>query len=671
MAAANQPDFAAHGLGSNPSPGLTRGISAAAVQMAQQLTAIPASADLSKWDPPVGNQGPVGSCASWATGYYYRYWLRNHATGETSTFAPMYLYSQIVAYYDNGLDQGSSFAENFDIMESEGIPHADDYSYSDTDYSDLPTAADDAAAAPYKTTSATELYYYGYGNENQIAIESSIASSEPALLRIPLYDSFWSVSTTNPMVNVPAGGEVFHGYHAVFASKYDAQGVWIENSWGSDWGDNGWAELSWDFVNNYSTEGWNITSADATATHLSVSTYNPYVAGATHSVTVKALDANGDVATGYTGTIHFTSSDGQSTRPADYTFNTTDQGVHAFTAALVLRTAGSQWVRATDKVTASITGSQTVTVAPVKATHLSVSTFAFIAGEGHSVTVKALDAYGNPDPSYRGAIHFTSSDTKATVPADYTFTSADGGVHAFALSLNPKLVLKTAGSQWVRATDKVTASITGSQTVTVTPAKVTHLSVSTFNPYVAGATHTVMVKALDAYGNVATGYLGAIHFTSSDTRATLPADYAFKAADKGVHAFTAGIVLRTAGSQWVRATDKVAAFTGSQTVTVTPGAAKTLAVTIVSPYVLGATHTVTVKALDAYGNVATGYLGAIHFTSSDSRATLPADYTFKAADKGVHAFTAGIVLKSADDQWVRATDKTTASITGSQMVTVN
>ena len=131
------------------------------------------------------------------------------------------------------------------------------------------------------------------------------------------------------------------------------------------------------------------------------------------------------------------------------------------------------------------------------------------------------------------------------------------------------------------------------------------------------------------------------------------------------------LVLKTAGSQWVRATDKVAAFTGSQTVTVTPGAAKTLAVTIVSPYVLGATHTVTVKALDAYGNVATGYLGAIHFTSSDSRATLPADYTFKAADKGVHAFTAGIVLKSADDQWVRATDKTTASITGSQMVTVN
>jgi hypothetical protein len=50
------------------------------------------------------------------------------------------------------------------------------------------------------------------------------------------------------------------------------------------------------------------------------------------------------------------------------------------------------------------------------------------------------------------------------VPADYAFTAAGKGVHVFSLSV----VLRTAGSQWVRATDKVTASITGAQTVTVT-----------------------------------------------------------------------------------------------------------------------------------------------------------------------------------------------------------
>ena len=36
----------------------------------------------------------------------------------------------------------------------------------------------------------------------------------------------------------------------------------------------------------------------------------------------------------------------------------------------------------------------------------------------------------------------------------------------------------------------------------------------------------------------------------------------------------------------------------------------------------------TVTAVDAYGNVATGYTGTVHFTSSDGQAVLPANYTF-------------------------------------------
>ena len=125
---------------------------------------------------------------------------------------------------------------------------------------------------------------------------------------------------------------------------------------------------------------------------------------------------------------------------------------------------------ATDKTTASITGSQSVTVTPGAAKTLSVSGILnpYPAGSTHSFIVKALDAYGNVATGYLGTIHFTSSDTKASVPADYTFIAADKGAHTFANTLSPALTLRTAGSQWVRATDKTTASITGSQTVTVT-----------------------------------------------------------------------------------------------------------------------------------------------------------------------------------------------------------
>jgi hypothetical protein len=200
---------------------------------------------------------------------------------------------------------------------------------------------------------------------------------------------------------------------------------------------------------------------------------NPYAAGSKHSVTVKALDAYGNVATAYTGTIHFTSSDTQATLPANYTFTGADKGVHAFASTLspglTLKTAGARSVTATDVSHSSMKGSETVTVTPgvAKTLKVVVSTNPWPAGSSHSVTVTALDAYGNVATGYTGTIHFTTSDTKGSVPADYTFTAADKGVHTFPTTVSPKLTLKTVGSQWVKATDKSHSSITGSQTVTV------------------------------------------------------------------------------------------------------------------------------------------------------------------------------------------------------------
>jgi hypothetical protein len=216
--------------------------------------------------------------------------------------------------------------------------------------------------------------------------------------------------------------------------------------------------------------------------------------------------------------------------------------------------------------------------------------------------------------------------------------------------------------------------MTGSESVTVTAAAAKTLKVSVAaNPYVAGSAHSLTITALDTYGNVATGYRGKIHLTSSDSAAILPADYTFTATDAGVHKFTNGLTLKTAGAGSVTATDKSSAsITGSATVTVTPGAATTFSVSIAAnPFGAGSAHSVTVKAFDACGNVATGYTGTIHFTSSDSAAVLPADYTFTGTDAGSHKFTNGVTLKTTGGQSVTATDTSHSSITGSQTVTVN
>jgi hypothetical protein len=111
----------------------------------------------------------------------------------------------------------------------------------------------------------------------------------------------------------------------------------------------------------------------------------------------------------------------------------------------------------------------TITISPGAATHFKVAVGMnpWPAGSTHSVTVTALDAYGNVATGYTGMIHFTTTDASASVPAEYKFTSTDKGVHTFANTLIPGLTLKTVGSTKVTATDVSKASITGYQTVTV------------------------------------------------------------------------------------------------------------------------------------------------------------------------------------------------------------
>jgi hypothetical protein len=188
---------------------------------------------------------------------------------------------------------------------------------------------------------------------------------------------------------------------------------------------------------------------------------SPEQAGVTGSFRVIARDAYNNTVPTYIGTVHFTTSDpAKGVRlPANYTFTSTDQGIHTFHATLF--TAGTQSLTATDTATSSITGSQTgIVITPAAVTHFRVYGFAnpTTAGVAHSFIVQAKDLYGNVVTGYTGTVSFSSSDSQATLPAPYTFTSGDAGIHTFSGTL------VAVGTQTITATDTVSSSITGAQT---------------------------------------------------------------------------------------------------------------------------------------------------------------------------------------------------------------
>ena len=169
------------------------------------------------------------------------------------------------------------------------------------------------------------------------------------------------------------------------------------------------------------------------------------------SVTVTLTDSFGNVATGYVGTVHFTSTDGQAVLPADYTFTTADQGKHTF--QVTFKTAGSQSLAVTDSTNSSLKATANVNcvVGQPACWSLGMRQTA-TAGSPQSVTLTVTDSFGNVITGYVGTVHFTSTDGQAVLPADYTFTTADQGKHTF------QVTFKTTVAQSISATDTANSS---------------------------------------------------------------------------------------------------------------------------------------------------------------------------------------------------------------------
>src|SRR5262249_14906311 len=147
-------------------------------------------------------------------------------------------------------------------------------------------------------------------------------------------------------------------------------------------------------------------------------------------------------------------------------------------------------------------------------------------------------------------------------------------------------------------------------------------------------------------------FQGTVYITSSDTAAHTSVAYRFRSADAGVHTFTDGIRLATLGSQTITVSSPLLPSM-TQAVNVTPAITR-LDVSAPTASNAGDTFNVKVTAYDAAGNVGTGYTSTVHFSTPDVQAELPAEYTFTAADAGVHMFA--VTLKTAGHRFINVSE---------------
>jgi hypothetical protein len=397
------------------------------------------------------------------------------------------------------------------------------------------------------------------------------------------------------------------------------------------------------------------TGSVSGATHLVFSTVpSTATVGVPFTVIVTAENSANGTDTGYSGTVHFTSTDGSATLPANATLT---NGTGTFT--VTLNTTGSKTVTATDTAVTGITAtSSSITVQLATATHFTVTASGTdTAGTAVNYTVTALTASNSTATGYSGTVHFTSTDGSATLPGNATLSS---GVGTFSATL------KTAGAQTITATDTGNSSITGtSNSITVSPAAAASLTIQGPSTVTAGISTTYSITAYDAYGNIATNYTATATLTSSDVQAAFSPSTASIVNGSG----SLIVALKTAGTQSISATG--GGVGGSKNgISVSPAAAASLSVvSLVGPNFPNWTSaSILITAYDAFGNVATGDNETLTLTSSSSAFGHPNPVTLV---NGVAGGTPAlnIALGIAGPQTVTATGNTTGA-TGTLSVTV-
>ena len=175
-------------------------------------------------------------------------------------------------------------------------------------------------------------------------------------------------------------------------------------------------------------------------THFSVVTRASVIVGSPFTMTVTALDANGNTSTNYDGSVVFTSSDPLFVNPGPLTLA---QGVGQTTVNL--RTVGTQTITATATTNSALSGTGSFLASPGAAAAFVIQVpRTATAGAAFSFTVTVVDVYGNPVPSYGGTVSFSSTDPNATLPNASTLS---GGESDFSATL------MTGGEQTITATD--------------------------------------------------------------------------------------------------------------------------------------------------------------------------------------------------------------------------
>lgn len=229
---------------------------------------LPENIDLRQWCSPIEDQGQLGSCSAHAAIALVEFFERK-TFGTHLDAARLFLYKVTRNLAGTQGDCGASLRDTMKALVLFGVPPEEHWAYAPDDFNLEPEAFQYAFAQNYQA----EVYYRL--DATQTAPEELLHCIQVHLVyEIPLAFGFTTYASmdvaSNGHIPFPEGNESATGAHAVAAVGYDDRveithptseetttgALLIRNSWGTDWGEEGYGWMPYDYVLQGLTSDW-------------------------------------------------------------------------------------------------------------------------------------------------------------------------------------------------------------------------------------------------------------------------------------------------------------------------------------------------------------------------------------------------------------------------------
>ncbi len=203
--------------------------------------------DLRPYMSPVKDQGPIGSCTTFAITAIYEYLLKKIKVEDPDLSERFVFYNTNVR--NNQIDEGATFRSVIDAISQYGICNEGDCPY-DTNLdviSSEPTEEAFHKAQKHKIVEAKMV------EVNHKSITSALTQGYPVAVSLKLYNSFgngYEGYELLPPKEEIDGGEYMN--HAMVICGYSEEDhiYIVRNSWGTKFGDKGYCYMPFSYIDN-------------------------------------------------------------------------------------------------------------------------------------------------------------------------------------------------------------------------------------------------------------------------------------------------------------------------------------------------------------------------------------------------------------------------------------